>query len=197
MYNFIKVVGKGGFGRVWKVELKKTRQVYALKVMSKARVLAKKSVQSVMNERQLLAQIENMYYMAQRSFIVNMLGAFQDRENLYLAMDFLNGGDLRYHLNRKIIFDEKQISTNIATQSSSLSASWRLWSICTPTESFTETSSLKILYLRTVGTVGSQTLAWLESGNSRILPRHLGHRATWRQKSCAGRTTRFALTTSP
>jgi len=57
MYNFIKVVGKGGFGRVWKVELKKTRQVFALKVMSKARVLAKKSVQSVMNERQLLAQI--------------------------------------------------------------------------------------------------------------------------------------------
>lgn len=61
MYNFIKVVGKGGFGRVWKVELKKTKQVFALKVMSKARVLAKKSVQSVMNERQLLAQIDNMY----------------------------------------------------------------------------------------------------------------------------------------
>jgi len=38
-----------------------------------------------------------------------MLGAFQDRDNLYLVMDFLNGGDLRYHLNRKIIFDERQI----------------------------------------------------------------------------------------
>lgn len=42
-----------------------------------------------------------------------MLGAFQDRENLYLVMDFLNGGDLRYHLNRKIIFDEKQISKGV------------------------------------------------------------------------------------
>jgi serine/threonine protein kinase len=51
MYNFIKVVGKGGFGRVWKVEMKKTRQIFALKVMSKARVLARKSVQSVMSER--------------------------------------------------------------------------------------------------------------------------------------------------
>lgn len=60
-YNFIKVVGKGGFGRVWKVELKKTKQVYALKVMWKPRVLAKKSVQSVMNERQLLSLIDNMY----------------------------------------------------------------------------------------------------------------------------------------
>lgn len=52
--------------------------------------------------------------MVQRSFIVNMLGAFQDRDNLYLVMDFLNGGDLRYHLNRKIIFDERQISTSVA-----------------------------------------------------------------------------------
>jgi serine/threonine protein kinase len=51
MYNFIKVVGKGGFGRVWKVEAKKIHQIFAMKVMSKAKVLAKKSVQSVMNER--------------------------------------------------------------------------------------------------------------------------------------------------
>lgn len=54
-------MGKGGFGRVWKVELKKTRQIYAMKIMSKAKVLAKKSVQSVMNERQLLSNIENPY----------------------------------------------------------------------------------------------------------------------------------------
>lgn len=61
LYNFIKVVGKGGFGRVWKVELKKTRHVYAMKVMSKAKVLAKKSVQSVMNERHLLSNIDCAY----------------------------------------------------------------------------------------------------------------------------------------
>lgn len=46
---------------MWKVELKKTRQIYAMKIMSKAKVLAKKSVQSVMNERQLLSNIENPY----------------------------------------------------------------------------------------------------------------------------------------
>ena len=44
-----RVVGKGGFGRVWKVTHKKTRQVYALKVIDKARVITKKSVQSMMN----------------------------------------------------------------------------------------------------------------------------------------------------
>jgi len=34
-----------------------------------------------------------------------MIGAFQDRDNLYLLMDFLNGGDLRYHINRKVLFN--------------------------------------------------------------------------------------------
>lgn len=54
------VVGKGGFGRVWKVQSKKfAHQVYALKEMSKARVLARKSLQAVMLERQLLAQLNH------------------------------------------------------------------------------------------------------------------------------------------
>ena len=35
------------------------------------------------------------------SFIVNMELAFQDRENLYLVMDLLTGGDLRYHIGRQ------------------------------------------------------------------------------------------------
>ena len=44
-------VGKGGFGKVWKVEYKKYKQIYAMKEMSKARILTKRSVKSVMNER--------------------------------------------------------------------------------------------------------------------------------------------------
>jgi serine/threonine protein kinase len=35
-------------------------------------------------------------------FIVNMRGAFQDRDNLYLVMDYCSGGDLRYQLPRKV-----------------------------------------------------------------------------------------------
>ena len=55
--NGIKVVGKGGFGRVWKVFDKKTKSITALKVIDKARVITKKSVNSVMNERRLLAKM--------------------------------------------------------------------------------------------------------------------------------------------
>ena len=54
MYNFIATVGKGGFGRVWKVQLKKNKEVFALKIMSKAKILTKRSVQSVMTEKTFL-----------------------------------------------------------------------------------------------------------------------------------------------
>ena len=42
------------------------------------------------------------------SFIVNMMYAFQDRENIYLVMDLLSGGDLRFHISKKKKFSEEQ-----------------------------------------------------------------------------------------
>ena len=90
-FTYAYCIGKGGFGKVWKVERKKSKQQYAMKEMSKARILTKRSLKSVMNERQILTQLHNPY-------IVNMYYAFQDRDNLYLVMDYLSGGDLRYHI---------------------------------------------------------------------------------------------------
>ena len=66
---------------------------FAMKEMLKARVMHKKSIQSVMNELKLLSIISS-------NFIVNAHYAFQDSENLYLVMDLLMGGDLRFHLAR-------------------------------------------------------------------------------------------------
>ncbi|CAD8201677.1 unnamed protein product [Paramecium octaurelia] len=48
--------------------------------------------------------------------------SFQDRENLYLVMDLLSGGDLIYHIGRHWKFDEEQTSIWIYTQSKSFSA---------------------------------------------------------------------------
>ena len=73
---------------------------YALKEMSKCKIINKKSVNSVLNERNMLCNINHL-------FIVNMIGAFQDRENLYLVMDLLTGGDLRYHIGLHRTFDEE------------------------------------------------------------------------------------------
>jgi serine/threonine protein kinase len=100
-FQFHYVIGKGGFGKVWKVEMKKTNRMFAMKEMLKCRIISKRSVTSVMNERKLLSSLKH-------PFLVNMHYAFQDRENLYLVMDLLNGGDLRYHISKHRKFTEEQ-----------------------------------------------------------------------------------------
>ena len=55
----MNVIGRGGFGKVWKVERKKFKTMYAMKEMSKTRIVNKKSVNSVLNERKLLAQLKH------------------------------------------------------------------------------------------------------------------------------------------
>lgn len=56
-FNFQYVIGRGGFGKVWRVEFRKTMQVFAMKEMAKARVIAKRSVTSVMSEKKLLEKL--------------------------------------------------------------------------------------------------------------------------------------------
>lgn len=56
-FSFNYVIGRGGFGKVWKVEQKKTHKLYAMKEMFKARVIAKRSVHSVMNEKKFLSYL--------------------------------------------------------------------------------------------------------------------------------------------
>ena len=102
-FQFLYVIGKGGFGKVWKVQDKKTKKYYALKEMSKLKIIDKKSIKSIKSELELLSNMESPY-------IVNMHFAFQDTENLYLILELSNGGDLRYHLFRGEKFNEQQTS---------------------------------------------------------------------------------------
>lgn len=51
MFRLGYVIGKGGFGKVWKVEMKKINKVFAMKEMYKTKIIDKKSINSVMNER--------------------------------------------------------------------------------------------------------------------------------------------------
>lgn len=75
--------------------------------MKKVKVIDKKSEISILYERELLCQLNS-------PFIVNMHLCFQDHENLYLLMDLLSGGDLRYHICRYRKFSEKQTQFFIA-----------------------------------------------------------------------------------
>jgi len=74
--------------------------------MSKAKIVSKHSEQFVLNERAILAKLSH-------KFIINISYAFQDRENLYLVMDLLTGGDLRYHFSKRRRFNEDETSIHI------------------------------------------------------------------------------------
>ena len=88
---------------MWKVELRKEKKLYAMKEMAKARIISKRSVNSVMNEKKFLCQLEH-------PFLVNMHYAFEDRDNLYLVIDLMSGGDLRFHIGKHRRFSEEQTS---------------------------------------------------------------------------------------
>ena len=100
-FEFLYIIGRGGFGKVWRVKSKKTNKHYALKQMSKLKIIDKKSIKSINSERDLLSELFS-------PFIVNMYYAFQDKEFLYLVIDLLPGGDLRYHISIHKKFSEEQ-----------------------------------------------------------------------------------------
>jgi len=100
-FEFIGIIGRGGFGKVWRVLYKKTKEIYAMKKMSKCKIIDKRSERSVKAERDLLSIMNH-------PFIINMHFSFQDAEYLYIAMDLLTGGDLRYQIFKQKIFFEDQ-----------------------------------------------------------------------------------------
>jgi serum/glucocorticoid-regulated kinase 2 len=73
-----------------------------MKEMSKVKAFIKKSLGSILLEKQILS---SLHY----SLIANLNFSFQDKEYLYLVLDYLPGGDLRYYMSQRIIFNESQI----------------------------------------------------------------------------------------
>lgn len=71
------------------------------------RVIRRDIINSVMNENMILREVKS-------EFTVRMLKAFQDRQNLYIVMPYLSGGDLRRHMITKQYFNEKQVKFFIA-----------------------------------------------------------------------------------
>ena len=66
-------------------------------------MIDKNSINAIKYERELLSKLSH-------SLIINMHYAFQDYDNLYLILDLLTGGDLRYQISRhpRQYFSEKQ-----------------------------------------------------------------------------------------
>ncbi|KAF9999475.1 hypothetical protein BGZ80_008445 [Entomortierella chlamydospora] len=92
-FHLLRSVGKGAFGKVRIVQHRKTKEIYALKYINKAKCIRMRAVENIIQERRLLEEVEF-------SLICNLRYAFQDDENLFMILDLMLGGDLRFHLER-------------------------------------------------------------------------------------------------
>ncbi|GAA5899564.1 cAMP-dependent protein kinase [Sporobolomyces salmoneus] len=92
-FTFIRTLGTGSFGRVHLVRSQHNSRSYAIKVLTKERVVKMKQVEHTNSEREMLERVRH-------PFLVNLWGTFKDSKNLYMVMDFVAGGEL-FSLLRK------------------------------------------------------------------------------------------------
>ncbi|KAK8967334.1 Serine/threonine-protein kinase AtPK1/AtPK6 [Platanthera guangdongensis] len=93
-FEIIKPISRGAFGRVFLAKKRTTGDLFAIKVLRKADMIRKNAVESILAERDILISVRN-------PFVVRFFYSFTSRENLYLVMEYLNGGDL-YSLLRNL-----------------------------------------------------------------------------------------------
>ncbi|XP_029924271.1 myotonin-protein kinase [Myripristis murdjan] len=86
-FHILKVIGRGTFSEVAVARMRRTQQVYALKIMNKWDMLRRGETACYQEEREVLLK-------GDRRWITELHYAFQDDNYLYLVMDYYVGGDL-------------------------------------------------------------------------------------------------------
>ncbi|KAM1708827.1 hypothetical protein TB2_001704 [Malus domestica] len=106
-FEIIKPISRGAFGRVFLARKRATGDLFAIKVLKKADMIRKNAVESILAERNILILVRN-------PFVVRFFYSFTCRENLYLVMEYLNGGDLYSLLRNLGCLDEDMARVYIA-----------------------------------------------------------------------------------
>lgn len=91
-FDMITQVGQGGYGQVFLARKKDTKEICALKILNKKLLSRSDETRHVLTERDILTNTRS-------EWLVKLFYAFQDTESLYMAMEFVPGGDFRTLLN--------------------------------------------------------------------------------------------------
>nr|XP_035941801.1 serine/threonine-protein kinase 32B isoform X3 [Halichoerus grypus] len=105
-FQILRAIGKGSFGKVCIVQKRDTKKMYAMKYMNKQKCIERDEVRNVFRELQIMQGLEH-------PFLVNLWYSFQDEEDMFMVVDLLLGGDLRYHLQQNVHFTEGAVKLYI------------------------------------------------------------------------------------
>ncbi|RXM98536.1 Serine/threonine-protein kinase 32B [Acipenser ruthenus] len=108
-FQILRAIGKGSFGKVCIVQKKDTKKMYAMKYMNKQKCVERNEVRNVFKELQIMQSLEH-------PFLVNVWFSFQDEEDMFMVVDLLLGGDLRYHLQQNVHFTERTVRLYISPE---------------------------------------------------------------------------------
>ncbi|XP_072978894.1 probable serine/threonine protein kinase IRE4 isoform X1 [Typha angustifolia] len=101
-FDIIKPISRGAFGKVFLARKRTTGDLFAIKVLKKMGMIRKNDIERILAERNILITVRN-------PFVVRFFYSFTCRDNLYLVMEYLNGGDF-YSLLRKVGCLEEEIA---------------------------------------------------------------------------------------
>lgn len=97
--KFFNKLGKGAFGTVMLVQSKQNKKVFALKALSKDRIVKKGQAEHVLNEFRIMKECDH-------PSILGMHCAMQDKKYLYFLLDLQPGGELMSYLIKHRRFTE-------------------------------------------------------------------------------------------
>ncbi|NXT67814.1 AKT3 kinase, partial [Chaetops frenatus] len=98
-FDYLKLLGKGTFGKVILVREKASGKYYAMKILKKEVIIAKDEVAHTLTESRVLKNTRH-------PFLTSLKYSFQTKDRLCFVMEYVNGGELFFHLSRERVFSE-------------------------------------------------------------------------------------------